>query len=101
MPRIEMQDPSGRTYVCDSSTPEIIARWMVETLPKVAGDPKYPGTVRVFPGFMWDFKTRTDVPDWPPAVNDLFQVFVKDGGVAGVRLLIKELTEYERRVGRG
>jgi len=101
MPRIEMQDPSGRTYVMDSSNPETVARWLVETLPKVAGDPNYPGQIRVLPGFVWDFKTRTDVPDWPPNVSDFFQAAVKEGGVAGVRALIKELTAYEQRQTRG
>lgn len=97
MPRVELIDPMGRSRVIDSSDPKLIAAWIVEKLPEVASEPHYPGQVRVWPSFLWDPETKREVPDWPPNVADTFQVFVKDGGVAGVRLLIKELSEWARR----
>lgn len=94
MPRVELQDVSGRNIVIDSSDPELIAKWLIETLPKTGASHVYPTQIRIFAGFMYDPATGQSAPDWPPNVSHTFGAQLESHGVDGVRRLISELRRY-------
>ena len=94
MPRIRMIDATGRPYMIDSSDPEILAKWLWETLPRVGPTHIYPSSIRVEPLFNADGS-----PDWPP--NASLSFVGELGGnrpVDNVRGLIAALTRYAEMV---
>lgn len=94
MPHIQMSDQQGRQIVIDSSDPELIAKWVVETLPKTGASNIFPSQVVIYPCFIYDPSTGQSAPDWPPNVAHTFRAQLESNGVDGVRRLISELRRY-------
>jgi hypothetical protein len=57
--RIELFDWQGYNFRIDSSDPELLGRWLVETLLKTKPDFANPARIQVWPSFTADGK-----PDW-------------------------------------
>ena len=93
MPRIQILDASRTPYEISSSDPEILAKWLWETIVRIRPSAQWPTEIRVWP--LWIGPATDDAVDWPPASNLTFQaVLGADKPVDNVRGLMSALSQY-------
>jgi len=79
MPRIQISDVTGRPYQIDSSDPEMVAKWLWETLPRVGPTHVFPAQIR-----MWPLYDANDKPDWPTEIHVFAAGTTPEANVRGV-----------------
>lgn len=97
MPFIMIQSADGTTFQIRSSDPELVGKWIAQTIAALSPDPMYAASapdirVRVEPSW-WRF---SDKPDWPPQANHTFwnSIRMEEGPIAAGRQLVARLTKY-------
>lgn len=89
MPLIEVVSFDGHCQPCASSDPELLARWLGETIMRMAPGPQYadvlPLQVRV-----WPLTLRDGSADWP---REMRTTLLPSGGKGPVAL-VQALTDW-------
>lgn len=100
MPRIQIKDQTGRPFVIDSSDPEVLAKWLWETLVRIGPNHIWPTELTMYP--LFNLGPAGDVPDWPPSVSNIFMAELgAEKTTDNVRGLIKALGQYADRIEAG
>ena len=97
MPYVEIRSMDGTMFQIRSSDPELVGKWIAQTIAALSPDPEYAASmpdihVRIQPTW-W---RNNQNADWPPQANHTFwqSVPMNEGPIKTGRKLVGYLTKY-------
>lgn len=91
MPRIQLIDAARVPHEIESADPEMLGKWLWETIARLQPNHTWPCEIRVWP--MWIGQPGSETVDWPPT-PEFRAMLGADEPIDNVRGLISALSQH-------